>query len=344
MKHRIVIAFAGLVFAMLASNAFAQSSTWELNVRGGALRHDVFDETDTDFTVGGRLARYTAGGWGIGAALDYADAGEHRLADAVTIDARLLRYAAEIDRSFPATGRTRFSLGTGIGAATASYDGLPNGRDRSETNLMVPVSAGLKFMNRGTAPSWGITLGARDHIVFLGDTDPAGNARDSEVAHHVQGTVGLSFFFGGGKKKAVDERRSETAPTSRPTVVDDSAEREARERALAEIREKIFFDFDRYDLKPASRETLRRKADALRALPELTILVEGHADERGTVEYNLALGEKRARAARDYLTDLGIDPERFSIVSYGEERPMAHGQNEAAWSQNRRDEFVPSRN
>lgn len=346
MNHRILLALAALIVAPLATNAFAQSSTWELNMRGGALRHDVFDESDTDFTFGGKLARYTAGGWGFGAAVDFADAGERPLADAASVDVRLLRYAAEIDRSFPASGRTRFTLGTGIGGATASYDGLPDVGNKSETNLMVPVSAGIKFMNRSAGPSWGLTLGARDHIVFLGDTDPMGNARDSEIAHHVQGTVGLSFFFGGGSKKSADRPRAEPAPTttSAPVVDDGAAEREARERALAEIREKIFFDFDRFELKPASRETLQRKSEALRALPELRIVIEGHADERGTVEYNLALGEKRAKAALDYLADLGIDPERVSIVSYGEERPAVEGHGEAAWSQNRRDEFVPSTN
>lgn len=345
MKHRILLGLAALIAAPFATSAFAQSSTWELNVRGGALRHDVFDESDTDFTIGGKLARYTAGGWGIGAALDYADAGERPLADVGSVDVRLLRYAAEIDRSFPARGKTRFTLGTGVGAATASYDGLPGAGDKSETNLMVPISAGLKFMNRADAPSWGLTLAARDQMIFLGDTDPLGNARDSEIAHHVQGTVGLSFFFGGGGKRAAERPRAETAPMTTPApVADDSAEREARARALAEIREKIFFDFDRFDLKPESRETLQRKSEALRALPETTIVIEGHADERGTVEYNLALGEKRAKAALVYLVDLGIDPERISIVSYGEERPAVEGSGEAVWSQNRRDEFVPSGN
>lgn len=344
MKHRILLVLATLLAAPFAAAALAQTSTWELNMRGGALRHDVFDESDTDFSIGARLARYTAGGWGIGAALDYVDAGERPLADVGSVDVRLLRYAAEVDRSFPARGKTRFTLGAGVGAATASYDGLPGVGDKSETNLMVPVSAGLKFMNRAHGPSWGLTLVARDQMVFLSDTDPLGNARDSEIAHHVQGTVGLSFFFGGGGKKADERPRAESAPMTTPAAAaDDSAEREARARAMASIREKIFFDFDRFELKEGARETLQRKAEALRALPEVTIVVEGHADERGTVEYNLALGEKRAKAALDYLADLGIDPERVSIVSYGEERPAVEGSGEAAWSQNRRDEFVPSK-
>ena len=73
----------------------------------------------------------------------------------------------------------------------------------------------------------------------------------------------------------------------------------------------------------------------------MQLRLEGHADERGTVEYNLALGERRAEAARAYLIDLGIDPDRMTTISYGEERPAVQGANEAAWSQNRRDEFIP---
>ena len=90
----------------------------------------------------------------------------------------------------------------------------------------------------------------------------------------------------------------------------------------------------------AHRAALQTKAEALRQFPDIRIRIEGHADERGTVEYNLALGERRADAARTYLVDLGIDPDRMTTISYGEERPAMDGANEAAWSQNRRDEFV----
>lgn len=348
MNRAILIA---LLVTALPATALAQSDTWELNLHGGALRHDVFDESDSDLSVGGRLARYTAGGWGIGAAVDWTDAGSGRLTPVGTlddglqasVDVRLLRYAAEVDKSFPARGRTRFTLGAGVGGARTSYDGLPGVGEKSETNLMVPVSAGLKFMNRSTSPSWGIALGARDQMIFVGDEDPLGNARDSEIAHQVQGTVGLSLFFGGGGRKVADRPRTDPAPAAMPAPANaDDANLAARERALASIREAIYFDFDRFELKAEARETLRLKAEALRTVPEVVIVIEGHADERGTVEYNLALGEKRAKAALDYLSDLGIDPERVSIVSYGEERPAAPGHDEASWSRNRRDEFIPS--
>jgi peptidoglycan-associated lipoprotein len=123
--------------------------------------------------------------------------------------------------------------------------------------------------------------------------------------------------------------------------MDDAEEAAIRERAMATIREPIYFDFDRSELRSEAREVLNQKAELLREYPDIRVRIEGHCDERGTVEYNLALGERRAEAARQYLIDLGIDPDRMTTVSYGEERPAIPESNEAAWAQNRRDEFVP---
>lgn len=131
-----------------------------------------------------------------------------------------------------------------------------------------------------------------------------------------------------------------TEPAEDPNAAAE-AERQRFERAMVDLREPIYFDFDRSELRPEAREILRRKAEVLRSFPEVRVRIEGHADERGTVEYNLALGERRADAARQFLIDLGLDSDRITTVSYGEERPAVEGQNEAAWSRNRRDEFVP---
>lgn len=84
---------------------------------------------------------------------------------------------------------------------------------------------------------------------------------------------------------------------------------------------------------------LKAKAEALKVYPQLRVLIEGNCDDRGTQEYNLALGERRARAAFEYLVLLGVRPDQLEIVSYGEERPAAMGNNEAAWAKNRRAEF-----
>lgn len=102
----------------------------------------------------------------------------------------------------------------------------------------------------------------------------------------------------------------------------------------------VNFDFDKSDLTPEARAILADNARKLEANPEVYIRIEGHCDERGTVEYNLALGERRARAVRDYLVNYGIDPGRITIISYGKERPIDPGHNEAAWAKNRRAEFV----
>ena len=121
------------------------------------------------------------------------------------------------------------------------------------------------------------------------------------------------------------------------------AELEKQQKLQAEIRafesENIFFDFDKSELKPAARAVLEKKAGWLRANPQYKLRIEGHCDERGTVEYNLALGERRAKAAMKYLSALGISADRMTTVSYGEERPADPGKNEAAWAKNRRDEF-----
>lgn len=104
--------------------------------------------------------------------------------------------------------------------------------------------------------------------------------------------------------------------------------------------EDVFFETDSYVIGPSSRDHLAANASWLSTYPSIVILIEGHCDERNTREYNLALGERRASAVRDYLVFLGIDPERIRTISYGEERPFATGHSESAWSQNRRAHFV----
>ena len=103
--------------------------------------------------------------------------------------------------------------------------------------------------------------------------------------------------------------------------------------------EHIHFDFDRSEIKPEAREIMKKKAAWLKEHPEFSIRIEGHCDERGTAEYNLALGERRANAAWKYLNALGISGERMDTVSYGEERPFDPRSNEEAWAKNRRAEF-----
>jgi len=102
------------------------------------------------------------------------------------------------------------------------------------------------------------------------------------------------------------------------------------------VPDRVFFATNESVLTTASRETLRKQAAWLRKNPDVTVVLEGHADERGTREYNLALGERRANAAKDYLMTYGISSSRVSVISYGKERPVDSGSNPLAWSKNRR--------
>ena len=102
------------------------------------------------------------------------------------------------------------------------------------------------------------------------------------------------------------------------------------------VRDRVFFATNKSTLTTASRDTLRKQAAWMRKKKELTFAIQGHADERGTREYNLALGERRANAAKDYLMTYGISGNRLSVISYGKERPVNSGSNPLAWSQNRR--------
>ncbi|RMH02999.1 MAG: peptidoglycan-associated lipoprotein Pal [Nitrospirae bacterium] len=103
----------------------------------------------------------------------------------------------------------------------------------------------------------------------------------------------------------------------------------------------VFFDFDRYTIRPDAVPVLQANARLLKTVyRDATVLIEGHCDERGTEEYNLVLGERRAQAVRQYLVDLGISPSRIQIVSYGEEKPFCREHGEPCWQQNRRGHFV----
>ncbi|MDD3288579.1 MAG: peptidoglycan-associated lipoprotein Pal, partial [Alphaproteobacteria bacterium] len=109
-----------------------------------------------------------------------------------------------------------------------------------------------------------------------------------------------------------------------------------QEDLTVNVGDRVFFGFNKSDLSPEARATLDRQAAWLKKYATIKVTVEGHADERGTREYNLALGERRAVAAKNYLVAAGITADRVKTVSYGKERPAVLGSNEAAWAQNRR--------
>ena len=142
------------------------------------------------------------------------------------------------------------------------------------------------------------------------------------------------------KKKPIEERPVTPQPQTTKDTTTKPETPETPKRTLQESQFRtVYFDFDRYNLRPDAKAALDADYALLRDFPDVTVKIEGHCDERGTVEYNLSLGEKRAKAAMDYLSGLGISSSRLSIISYGKERPAVAGNNESAWSKNRRCEF-----
>jgi peptidoglycan-associated lipoprotein len=167
--------------------------------------------------------------------------------------------------------------------------------------------------------------------------------------------LAVAMVLGCGKRPVVKEEAgvavTEPAKEKAEAAKEEAAiqeellkgkEKQEKERILKEAASfaDVYFDFDQYDLTAPARETLKQHADWLLANPAFDLLVEGHCDERGTAEYNLALGERRANAAKDYLAGLGVDARRITTISYGEELPVDAGHDEAAWTKNRRAHFV----
>lgn len=127
---------------------------------------------------------------------------------------------------------------------------------------------------------------------------------------------------------------AQTAPAPRGPVPGSQMDLEIN------VGDRVFYDFDKYNLKPDARTQVERWAAWLKTYPNVRVTIEGHADERGTREYNLALGERRAMAVKVYLVSLGIAPDRVRTVSYGNEFPFNPGHDEQAWAENRRAHFV----
>ena len=181
---------------------------------------------------------------------------------------------------------------------------------------------------------------------------------DNTVRRIVIGLVvvmGLFGFYGCAKKGQVspgpdevevvevEEVVGEPVPSAEGDMGEGLTEENLRAQARQELQDRledISFDFDKYNIRPDARLILKRNYQILQGAPGAEVFVEGHCDERGTVEYNLALGQRRANAARDYLISLGMGGGQVSTVSYGEERPVDPRPNEEAWAKNRRCHFV----
>lgn len=142
-----------------------------------------------------------------------------------------------------------------------------------------------------------------------------------------------------GAAQATDKGKQQTVAKPSAPASSLEARREGKAPAAGPLKD-IYFDFDKYDLRVDARATLKTNTDWLKANPSARAEIEGHCDERGTNEYNLALGARRAQAAKDYLMSLGIAKDRLSTKSYGEELPVCKEHTEECWQKNRHDRFV----
>lgn len=165
-------------------------------------------------------------------------------------------------------------------------------------------------------------------------------------------TVMAVFLFAGCAEKQVKKEEPTQAPTVQkevtPTTPSETkigeeglkgGEMIAKVEETAKLQD-INFDFDKYNVRDDARTVLEKNAAWLKKNPGVKIQIEGHCDERGSVEYNLALGERRAKSTKDYLVSLGIEAGRISTISFGKEKPLDSGHNEDAWAKNRRAHFV----
>ena len=155
----------------------------------------------------------------------------------------------------------------------------------------------------------------------------------------------LAMAGGCAKKVASTPAGTTASGAGEGSAAAPSGVNDAQLKAIDKIgADRIYFAFDKSDLTEESRQILTEKSELLKSFPTLSLLVEGHCDERGTNEYNMALGERRARAAHEYLVLMGVDAGRLTIISYGEEYPAVPGSGEEAWAKNRRDEFKATAN
>ena len=142
--------------------------------------------------------------------------------------------------------------------------------------------------------------------------------------------LGLGLAMGAGcAKKNVEEVAAPAAPAVSTKAISKKLTKNV-----------VYFDFNKYDIMAEYRDMLQGMADTLKQYPSIVVLIAGNCDERGTEEYNQALGERRAQAVYDYMIRLGVPAEQLDIISFGEDRPAVKGSNEEAWAKNRRDNFT----
>jgi peptidoglycan-associated lipoprotein len=217
------------------------------------------------------------------------------------------------------------------------------------TNFRKPTKKGENTMKRSLA-----ILGIIGLIVCLSFMVMTGCAKKSAVkdqAVSAEDKEAADRAAAQAKAKAEADAKARAEQEARMAAEQKAKEAEAKvaPQAEAAVQEEmtfkdVLFDFDKYNLKPEGRDVLKQLAEWLTKNKDKNVLIEGNCDERGTTEYNLALGERRAKEAMKYLVELGVGGKRIKTISYGKERPLDPGHTEEAWAKNRRDHFVVTSN
>jgi len=175
-------------------------------------------------------------------------------------------------------------------------------------------------------------------VGLIGTTSCATKKKEA-VTTEVQPSVEEITTHEAENRGRMEKEKLETIKEEEVKAVPQEEEVRDMEFDRNQALEIIYFDFDKYNLTFGARQLLEKNADWMNAFPDAIIQIAGNCDERGTEEYNMALGDRRAGAVKDYLVSLGVDASRLHTISYGEERPVDPGHNEEAWARNRRVEF-----
>jgi peptidoglycan-associated lipoprotein len=183
---------------------------------------------------------------------------------------------------------------------------------------------------QSTILTWRTSNATQISIDGIGAVEADGSR---SVSPEASTTYRLTATGPGGTQEATARVTVTEAPVA-PGVSESEAQMFAR------IVKDVYFDYDQYDIRPDAEQTLRENARFLTQHPNLRFIIEGHCDERGSIEYNLTLGDSRALATRDALVRMGVSAERIRVVSFGKEKPFCTQSNEGCWQQNRRGHFV----
>ncbi len=241
----------------------------------------------------------------------------------------------------------KFVLALGVTALLVTFAGCHHEPPRAAEAAPAPtpppprptvtLQASPTFIEQGQSSTLTWSSTNATNVVLGGETvAPEG----SKPVKPTQSTT-YSITASGPGGDAATSVRVTVSPGARPSEV-SSPPLPFDEMFRQNVRD-AFFDYDKYDIRPDARDALARTAEFLRRYPEAKVAIEGHCDERGSLEYNLALGAERAEATKKFLVSLGITAERMNTVSYGKERPFCTDHDEKCWQENRRGHFVSAK-